>query len=201
MGNFGYIRVSTLDQDLTNQKYEILNYAQKNNIAVDSFIQVEMSSRKSLEERRINELYENLKSGDNLIVSELSRLGRSTHEVLGIVNSLIQRKISLVCLKQNLTITDKNDFQTKIMVTMFSLFSELERDMVSQRTKIALASKKASGIVLGRRKGSLSKSKLDAKKDYIQELIEKKVSLSSISKILDCHRGTVVNYIESRKIK
>jgi DNA invertase Pin-like site-specific DNA recombinase len=201
MKTIGYIRVSTNQQDCSNQEYEILSYSQKNNFKVDSFISVEMSSRKNLDDRRINELLEQLLTGDHLIVSELSRLGRSTHEALGIINTLFQRKVSLTCIKQNLIMKDTNDIQTKMMVTMFSLFSELERDLISQRTKMSLQSKKMMGIVLGRPKGKIGTSKLDSKREYILELLKKKVSVSSISRILDCNRGTVMNYIKSRQIR
>lgn len=201
MKTLGYIRVSTNNQDLENQRYEILNFAQKNGLAVDSFISVEISSRKTLEQRKITEVLGQLEVGDQLVVSELSRLGRSTHEVLGIVNTLIKQKVNLICIKQNLNISENNDIQAKMMVTMFSLFAELERDLVSQRTRIALASKKANGVILGRRKGSLGRSKLDSKKDYIVDLLSKKVSISSISKIMDCNRGTVMNFMKSRKLK
>lgn len=200
MNTVGYIRVSTHQQDAKNQKFEILTYAQTNQFSIDRFIEVEMSSRKTTKERHIDSMVEDLTIGDCIIVSELSRLGRSTHEVIGIVNLLIKKQIKLICIKQNLTVNSTNDFQTKIIVTMFSLFSELERDMISERTKIALAAKKASGVKLGRRKGSLGKSILDCHGDQLREFKAKGVSISSIAKIFNVSRGTVYNYIESRKM-
>jgi DNA invertase Pin-like site-specific DNA recombinase len=91
--------------------------------------------------------------------------------------------------------------QSKVMVTMLSLFAELERDLISQRTKRALEAKKAAGVRLGRPKGSTSKSKLDGKEGLISDLLVKKVSISSIAKILEVSRGTVENFIVSRNLR
>lgn len=201
MKTIAYLRVSTGHQDVKNQKYEILAFAQANKITVDHFIEVEVSSQKSTAERKIDELMNDLTSGDYLIVSELSRLGRSTHEVIGTVNRLIEKSIKLTCIRQNLTVNGKNDLQTKITLTMFSLFAELERDLISERTKTALAAKKASGVKLGRKVGSLSKSKLDDKIQYLSELHTKRVSISSIAKIMEVSRGTVYNFIKTRNIR
>lgn len=196
-----YLRVSTNQQDLKNQRYEILDYAQKNNIDVDDFVQVEMSSRKDTGERLIDYLFEKLESGDCVIVSELSRIGRSTAEVLGIINRLVTKKIKLIAIKQNLTVSGNGDMQTKVMVTMFSLFAELERDLISARTKRALEAKKAAGVKIGRPKGATSASKLDGMEIQVCELLHKKVSLTSIAKIFDVSRGTVYNFIQSRNLK
>lgn len=201
MATIGYIRISCNKQDLTNQRYEILAYAQKNHIEVDELIEIEISSRKDKDKRRITELFEKLQPEDTLIVAELSRLGRSTVEVLNMVNALIEKKVRFIGIKQNLIINGKNDMQTKIMITMFSLFAELERDLISQRTIQALASKKAQGITLGRPKGSLGASKLDDKKEQIQELLKHKVAKSAIARILGVSRTNLLDYIKSRKIQ
>lgn len=198
--SIAYLRVSTNHQDIQSQKYEILDYCHKNEIQIDNFIEVEMSSRKSLGKRKIDILFNNLREGDQIIVSEMSRIGRSTGEVLNIVNDLIGMGVEIHILKQNMRLTDNGDMQSKVMVTMFSLFAELERDLISQRTKRALEARKAAGVKLGRKKGSLGKSKLDDQKDTISDLISKKVSISSIAKILGVSRGTVYNFISSRKL-
>lgn len=198
--SIAYLRVSTNHQDIQSQKYEILDYCHKNEIQIDEFIEVEMSSRKSLDKRKIDILINDLREGDQIIVSELSRIGRSTGEVLNIINGLIAMGVNIRIIKQNMNLTDNGDMQSKVMVTMFSLFAELERDLISQRTKRALEARKAAGVKLGRKKGSLGKSKLDDQKDTISDLISKKVSISSIAKILGVSRGTVYNFIRSRNL-
>lgn len=195
-----YLRVSTNDQDLNNQKFEILKYCQSNDIHISTFIEIEISSRKTIQKRRITELMEGLNSGDRVVVSELSRLGRSTVEVLSIINAMISNKVELHAIKQNIRITDNQDIQSKIIVTLFSLFAELERDLISQRTKSALQAKRAAGIKLGRPKGSLGKSVLDGKEELISDFLRKKVSITSIAKILEVSRGTVQNFVNSRHL-
>jgi len=196
-----YLRVSTNQQDLKNQRYEVLEYAQKNNFNIHDFVQIEMSSRKDVGERLIDYLFDRLAEGDCVIVSELSRIGRSTVEVLNIINQLVAKKIKLIAIKQNLTVSGNGDMQTKVMVTMFSLFAELERDLISARTKRALEAKKAAGVKIGRPKGATSASKLDGMEIQVCELLHKKVSLTSIAKIFDVSRGTVYNFIQSRNLK
>ena len=197
----GYLRVSTNHQDTQNQKFEVLDYCQKNNFKVDEFIEVVSSTRKDQKQRQIDILLNTTEQNDRIIVSELSRIGRSTVEVLQIINTLADRNIEVHCIKQNMIIKKDGDIQSKIMVTLFSLFSELERDLISQRTKQALLARKQSGKKLGRPKGSFSKSILDGKEVQIQEFIDKKVSLTSISKIVGVSRGTLYNFIATRKIQ
>lgn len=195
-----YLRVSTNNQDLKNQKYEILDYSQKLNMQVDEFIEIEISSRKNLKSRKIDNLLDSLKSGDLLIVSELSRIGRSTAEVLNIINQILNSGITIHIIKQNMILTKDGDMTSKVMVTMMSLFAELERDLISQRTKRALEAKRASGVRLGRPKGSIGQSKLDGKEEQIREFLAKKVSISSIAKILSVSRGTLYNFIATRNL-
>lgn len=195
-----YLRVSTIQQDLKNQRFEILDYAHRNGLQVDEFVEVEASSRKGTGERMIDELFDRLSAGDSVIVSELSRIGRSTVEVLNIVNQLTTMGVTLTAIKQNMTMSGDGDAQSKVMVTMFSLFAELERDLISQRTKRALEAKKAAGVKIGRPKGRTSASKLDGMEIQIGELLQKKVSLASIAKILTVSRGTVYNFMMSRNI-
>lgn len=195
-----YLRVSTNQQDLKNQRYEILEYAQRNGLQVNEFIEVEASSRKGTQERLIDHLFERLSAGDSVIVSELSRIGRSTVEVLTILNEMAAKQVTVTAIKQNLTISGNGDIQSKVMVTMFSLFAELERDLISERTKRALEAKKAAGVKIGRPKGRTSASKLDGMENQIAEFLAKKVSLTSIAKILCSSRGTVYNFIRTRGI-
>lgn len=196
-----YIRTSTDKQEVNNQKLEILEFARKKNIVVNNFIQLNISSRKSTKDRRIDEMVESLKDADTLIVTELSRLGRSTAEVIGLVNALIQKKVRIFIIKQNLDIK-KHDMTSKVMITMFSLFSELERDLISIRTKEALANKKAQGIKLGKPKGTIQKSKFDKNIDKIKELLALGLSVRKIAKYLDLssHIG-LNNYVVRRKLR
>ncbi|WP_440617776.1 recombinase family protein [Cysteiniphilum sp. 6C5] len=168
MKTVAYTRVSKIDQDLKNQRYEILEYINRyNNIhtdhkipQIDEFIEIEVSSRRNEKQRRIDELKNILESGDTLIVTELSRLGRSTIEVLTIIEHLISRNIRIIAIKQKID-TVENDMTSKIMINMFCIMSELERDLISLRTKEALAAKKAQGIKLGLPKGTVLRSKFD----------------------------------------
>ena len=199
----GYIRVSTERQDINNQRMEILDeYGRKHDLKIKDFIEIEISSHKDKKQRRIEELLEKLSAGDILIISELSRLGRSTAEVIDIVNELIRLGISLVAIKQNLQIKEgkKMDMQTKVIVTMFSLFAELERDIISERTRQALQAKKAGGKKLGKPKGTIQASRLDEKQDAIREFLKHRVPKSAIAKMLGTSRTNLVNYIKTRNL-
>jgi len=144
-----YLRVSTDRQDLENQKLEIENYTKKLGLQVDQWIQVEMSSRKSFDKRKIDNLLSSLKKGDTLIVSELSRLSRSIREIHNILHSLMEKKINLHIIKQNIVTNGENDMTTKILVTVLSMVSEMERELISQRTKNGLELVKRNGKKLG----------------------------------------------------
>jgi len=196
-----YIRASTDKQDLNHQKLEILELTRKKSMQVDDFIEITISSKKTSKQRRIDEMLENLNEADTLIVTELSRLGRSTAEVIGLINGLIQRGIRIIIIKQGLDIQN-HDMQSKVMITLFSLFSELERDLVSLRTKEALAAKKAQGQILGKPKGTIQKSKFDADIDKIRELLALGVSVRKISKLLGYRNNISLNiYINKRGIR
>jgi DNA invertase Pin-like site-specific DNA recombinase len=195
-----YLRISGDKQDLKNQKYEILEHAHKQNLVIDEFIEIEISSRKDKKKRRIDELFEKLNAGDTLIVSELSRIGRSTGEVINIINAFIRKQITFVAIKQNLCINGKHDMQTKVLITMFSLLAELERDLISQRTIEALKAKRAAGVILGRPKGKLGASKLDGKENEILEMLKHRVPKSAIARMLGVSRTTLCDFIMSRKI-
>src|SRR6266568_7071653 len=121
---------------------------------------ITMSSRKTRKQRRIEEVLQTLNDSDTLIVTELSRLGRSTAEVIALVNELVARDIRIIILKQNLDIR-KHDMNSKIIITLFSLFAELERDLISSRTKEALVAKRLQGVQLGKPKGTIQKSQFD----------------------------------------
>jgi DNA invertase Pin-like site-specific DNA recombinase len=195
----GYIRVSTIEQDLNNQKNAILNYCNNNKMIVDDFVEVQSSSRKSRKDRKIHELFDMVKEKDILVVTELSRLGRSVSEVLDIVNTLVEKKTRLVCIKEKIDIEQNQSIQSKIMITMVSLFADLERDLISQRTKEALALKVTMGVKLGRPPGP-GKSKLEPLKDQIQGYLDKNISILNIARLLDVSYTTIHNYIRKNKM-
>lgn len=196
-----YIRTSTDKQDLNNQKLEIFEYARRNQLEVDDFIQMSISSRRTSKERRIDEMVEALDGADTLIVTELSRLGRSTAEVIGLVNELIQKQVRVIAIKQSLDIKH-HDMTSKVMITLFSLFSELERDLISLRTKEALANKKAQGIQLGKPKGTIQKSKFDKDQERIKELLALGLSVRKIANLLGFSNHIGLNtYVKKRNLR
>lgn len=196
----GYVRISTNHQDLQNQKNAIYEYAKQNKLLIAEFIEVQSSSRKNQSDRKLDEVFEKLNEKDILIISELSRLGRSVSEVVSLVNNLIDKKVRLVCIKENIDLKEKQTIQSKVMITMFSLFAELERDLISQRTKEALETKRANGVKLGRPKGP-GKSRLDPKKEEIQRLLNKDIPVASIAKLIDAKYFTVFRYIKRKKLR
>jgi DNA invertase Pin-like site-specific DNA recombinase len=143
-------------------------------------------------------LLDSLEAGDALIVSELSRLGRSVGEIITLVDSLVHQQIRIFALKEGLRLTGKQDLQSRVMVTLFSLFAEIERELLSQRTKEALATARAAGKRLGRPPGARGKSKLDGKEREIQNLLGLDVSKASIAKITGVDRSTLYHFIRSR---
>ena len=195
-----YLRVSTRSQDLANQKLAILEFSQKRQFPIDQFIESRISSRKSPLERLIDEMLETLRPGDRLLVSELSRLGRSLSQVIQIVETLVRRKIRFIAIKEAIEFDGKQDLRTKVMIALFGLFAEVERDLISERTKEGLAAARAKGRLLGRPKGALGKSKLDGKEEEIRILLQKQVSKASIAKILNVSRSALYHFIETRKI-
>jgi DNA invertase Pin-like site-specific DNA recombinase len=196
-----YLRASTDKQDLSHQKLEILEFARKQGIHIDEFLEITISSRKTSKQRRIDELLANLHQADTLIVTELSRLGRSTAEVIELINGLVKQKIRVITIKQNLDI-HQQDMNSKIIITLFSLFSELERDLISIRTKEALAAKKAQGQILGKPKGTLQKSKFDQDLPKIQELLGYGLSVRKIATVLGYSNHIALNtYINKRGLR
>ena len=202
---WGYLRVSTDRQDLVSQRYEVLEYCQANRVQIDEFIEVSVSTRRNSDERLIGELLGRLSEGDTLVVSELSRIGRALGEVVAIIDEIIRRKVRLICIKQNwivnATLNGEVDITTRVLQAVFALLAELERDLISKRTKQALAAKKHAGIRLGRRKGSRNKSvKLDSKKEEIVAMLQGKASKSYMSRRLGVSRSTLSDYIRSRDL-
>ena len=169
-------------------------------MSVDEFVEITISSRQPTKQRRIDDLVDKLLETDTLIVTELSRLGRSTTEVISLVNALVKRNIRVIVIKQNLDISTE-DMNSKVTLTLFSLFAELERDLISLRTKEALASKKRQGQILGKPKGTIQKSKFDQNIDKIKELLGYGLSVRKIANVLGYTNHIALNtYIRKRNI-
>lgn len=195
MAIVGYIRVSTDKQNYDGQKLSILNYANDQlKGRVDEWIEVKASTRKSAEKRKLDELRETLKKGDTLIVSELSRLGRSVGQIAILVDGLVSDGIQIITIKEGMTLNGKRDMKSKMILTMFSLMAEIERDLVSERTKEGLRRARAEGKLLGRPKGTTS-SKLDGKEGEIQGYLAKGVNLANVARIYGVSWSTILWHI------
>ncbi|MBY0380086.1 MAG: recombinase family protein [Burkholderiales bacterium] len=199
MKNIAYLRVSTSGQELNNQRLAILNYAHKNNLQINKFVESQSSSRKSVKERNLDQLFSNVHSGDLVLVSELSRLGRSVGQIIQLIDELIKLKVRFLAIKENIQLNGKQDIQSKMMVTMFGLFAEIERDLISERTREGLQNARDKGKNLGRPKG-IGKSKLDGKEAEIKILLDKNVTKASIAKIMDVSRSNLLHFIDSRSL-
>lgn len=193
---YGYIRVSTDKQDNENQRFQINNFAKQQGFMVDKYIEEVMSGTKDPKKRQLGNLLKKMKSGDRIICVELSRLGRTLLMIMGILNECMNRNIQVWTIKDNYRLG--SDINSKVLAFAFGLSSEIERNLISQRTKEALARKKAEGVILGRPKGSKSKvKKLTGKEDEIKNLLDKKVSKSAIARILGVHRLTVAEFVKA----
>lgn len=197
---YGYIRVSTDKQTVENQRYEINNFCERQEIIVNKWIEETISGGKKVEERNLGKLLKKMKKGDILICSELSRLGRNLLMIMGILNECMNRDIQVWTIKDNYRLG--SDINSKVLAFAFGLSAEIERNLISQRTKEALARKRAEGVVLGRPVGSKSsKTKLTGQEKKIQELLKKKVSYSAIGRILGVHRLTVSTFVKNNKLE
>lgn len=196
---YAYIRVSTDKQTTENQRFEILKFADERKLPINQWVEETVSSTKKLKDRKLFPLIEKLNSKDSLILSELSRLGRSLMEVMSILNLLMEKGVKVFTTKERYELG--NNINSKILAFAFSLAAEIERNMISQRTKDALARKRSEGKALGRPKGILSKkTKLSGKETTIRELLSKGISVSSIARILEVNRLTLSHFIKTRNL-
>jgi DNA invertase Pin-like site-specific DNA recombinase len=201
MANYAYLRVSTDQQDVDNQRHGILEYCNKNKLTDLSFIEDTVSGKKKWRDRKIGELiHSSMEQGDTLVVSEISRLARSTLQVLEILEVSADKKLAVHIAKQNLVFTEKGDMTSTIMATVLGMVAQIEREFISMRTKEALAAKKAAGMTLGRPKGPAKKVKLDEKRSEILMLLDKGVNKRSIAKIVDSAPSTLYDWFKRNKI-
>ncbi|MDR2723813.1 MAG: recombinase family protein [Holosporaceae bacterium] len=186
---YGYVRVSTQDQNINSQKNLISRYCIDHKIMIDEWIELEMSSGKTTVLRRIDELLDKLSPNDTVIASELSRLGRSIKETLNTIEIMVQaKKARLILIKQDLDLNPnaKNNVANKVLITVFAMLAELEKDFISERTKEGLKARAAKGIKLGKPKGTIQSSMYDGDSDKIMHLHRLGVP---IQKIIGIHLG------------
>lgn len=198
MTNFAYLRVSSNQQDVKNQKYGILDYCNKKQITDVQFIEDNTSGKISWHDRIIGRIINEAKSGDLILVSEISRLGRSTLQVLEILEMAAKKKVG-VHITKNAMIVD-GSIQSTITATILGLAAQIEREFISSRTKEALAKRKAEGFKLGRPKGHAQFLKLDSFESEIKEYLKKGINKTAISKLIECSPATLYLWMKRRKL-
>lgn len=196
---YGYIRVSTDKQNVENQRFEIENYCKERGMIVNAWIEETISGTKKIDQRKLGKLLNKLKKDDILICAELSRLGRNMFMIMSILNYCMEKEIKVWTIKDNYRLGD--DLTSKVLAFAFGLSAEIERNLISQRTKEALVKKRAEGIVLGRPKGRKSRYyKLSGRDNIIKELLNKGIPKIQIAKILNVHRNTLSAYIKENNL-
>jgi DNA invertase Pin-like site-specific DNA recombinase len=192
--NYGYIRVSTDKQTVENQRYEINCFCERENIVIDHWIEETISGTKEPEKRKLGRVLAKLQKDDILICAELSRLGRSLLMIMDILNQCLKREVQVWTIKDNYRLGA--DISSKVLAFAFGLSAEIERNLISQRTKEALARRRSEGVVLGRPKGrKSSRVKLTGREEEITRLLEQGLSKSRIACRLKVHRITLSKFI------
>ena len=195
--NYGYIRVSSDKQTVENQRFEIVNFCASEGLVIDGWIEETVSGTKAYDKRQLGRLLGKVRKDDLIICSELSRLGRNLFMIMEILNHCMTKECRVWTIKDNYRLGD--DIQSKVLAFAFGLSAEIERNLISQRTREALARKKAEGVTLGRPVGRKSSHvKLSGKEEIIRELRDHGVSISEIARIYKVHRNTVSSFIHER---
>ena len=195
---YGYIRVSSDKQTVENQRFEINNFCKKNEMQIDGWIEETISGTKAYNKRQLGILLKRVKKDDLIICAELSRLGRNLFMIMEILNICMTKECKVWTIKDNYRLGE--DIQSKVLAFAFGLSAEIERNLISQRTKEALARKRAEGVTLGRPKGrktSPEKHKLYAKRKLISELLAVGMSQRAIAKICKVDRNTLARFLKS----
>lgn len=199
MTNFAYLRVSTDQQDAKNQKLGVLDYCNGHGISSLTFIEDTVSGKSSWRERAIGNILEKAEKGDVLVASEISRLGRSTLQVLEIMEMAAQKGVAVHIAKNNMVLD--GSMQSTITATILGLAAQIEREFISARTKEALAKRKNEGMKLGRPKGEADLLKLDSFHDEIMGYLKKEINKRAISKLIDCSPSTLYKWLKRRRIQ
>lgn len=194
--NYGYIRVSSNKQTVDNQQYEILKFCRKHSLEIDGWISETISGTKNYDKRKLGKLLSRIQKGDLIICSELSRLGRSLFMIMEILNICMNKGCQVWTIKDGYRLG--SDIQSKVLAFAFSLSAEIERNLISERTREALQRRKSEGIKLGRPVGTAGRQycKLYPYEQVIQKLSAQNRSISSIARCLGVHRNTLTNYIQ-----
>ena len=191
---YGYIRVSSDKQTGENQRFEINKFCERQNIMINDWIEETISGTKNYNKRQLGNLLKKVHKDDIIICSELSRLGRNLFMIMEILNICMTKECRVWTIKDNYRLGD--DIQSKVLAFAFGLSAEIERNLISQRTKEALARKKAEGVVLGRPKGrKSSRYKLSGKEVLIKELIKNGTSQRKIAQICKVDRNSLSRFI------
>lgn len=198
MTHYAYLRVSTDQQDLANQRHGILEYCNDTAFTNLQFIEDTVTGKKNWRERRLGDMLNQAVAGDVVVFAEVSRIARSTLQVLEVLQHCTDHHIHVHIAKQKMRFD--GSMQSKITATVLGMAAEIEREFISMRTKEALAARKKNGMILGRPRGPATKLRLDAKKDQIQDLLSKGVSKRSIAKVIECPPSTLYDYIRVRKL-
>ncbi|RII28375.1 MAG: resolvase [Geobacter sp.] len=198
MAVYGYIRVSTNRQDGDNQRYSILEFANGKKLGTIDFVDEVVSGTVGWQKRQLADLMDRLKKGDTLIVAELSRLGRSMLEIMELLSIMTKKGVRIHAIKGNYELGD--NIQSKVLAFAFALAAEVERELISSRTKEALSRRRAEGKPLGRPKGSTGRSKLDGREEQIRELLRHRVAKAAIARILNISRPALLDFIKSRSL-
>ncbi len=192
--NYGYIRVSTDKQTVENQRYEINRFCERENIVIGQWIEETISGTKEPDKRKLGKVLAKLQKDDILICAELSRLGRSLLMIMDILNQCLKREVQVWTIKDNYRLG--MDISSKVLAFAFGLSAEIERNLISQRTKEALARRRAEGVILGRPKGrKSSRVKLTGREEEIARLLRRGYSKSRIARRLKVHRITLGKFI------
>lgn len=196
---YGYIRTSTDKQNNENQRFEIEQFANNNNLKIDQWIEETISSRKSLDERKLGKLLKKIKQDDIIIATELSRLGRNLLQVMSILHHCMNISCQVWTLKDNYRLGA--DIQSKVLAFAFGLSAEIERTMISQRTKRCLDRLRAEGKHIGRKKGSKNKNtKLSGKDDLIKTLLSQNITKTQIAKMLKVDYTTLYKFLKQQAV-
>ena len=196
---YGYIRVSSDKQTVENQRFEISNFCKARKIEINGWIEEKISGTKTPNKRKLGYLLTNIKEGDTIICSEISRLGRSLYMVMDILSLCMEKGVKIITIKDNFVLGE--DIQSKVLAFAFGLSAEIERNLISQRTKEALAMRKANGVHVGRPKGSTNiNTKLTPYIDTIKVLINQGTTFAEIGRIFHVNKSTVKRFCDSRRI-
>ena len=194
--SFAYLRVSTSEQDVNHQRHGILEYANRKGFGEIQFIDDACSGTIHWRKRKLGELLNSIAPQSTLLFAETSRIGRNTLQILEFLQEAAEKEIAVHLAKENLLLD--SGLHSTIIVTVLGLVADIERSLISTRTKEALALKKSEGIRLGRPPGKSSSLMLDDKEEEILGYLSKGLSLSTIAKLVDCHRNTLSNWLKVR---